>query len=208
MAHILSDRIYYILLGQKGSFDTRLTYVTVSDEDKKGQTYYQLEISDSDGHNSQAVVKSRYPILSPAWSPDQNKIAYVSFINGRSEVFIKYPFERRKSLKLPVFDGIAAAPSWHPDGEKLLLTLSKNNNQDIYQEEKATMETILKDEKYKVLMRFGSSGKNVKVMYLGEQDAIDEVIVYANDDGLFTQTRFGFIGFLQQEPSSIWRDIK
>lgn len=57
-----------------------------------------------------------------------------------------------------------------------------NNNQDIYQEEKATMETILKDEKYKVLMRFGSSGKNVKVMYLGEQDAIDEVIVYANDD--------------------------
>ena len=57
-----------------------------------------------------------------------------------------------------------------------------NNNQDIYQEEKATMETILKDEKYKVLMRFDSSGRNVKVMYLGEQDAIDEVIVYANDD--------------------------
>jgi len=57
-----------------------------------------------------------------------------------------------------------------------------NNNQDVYQEEKATMETILKDEKYKVLMRFDSSGRNVKVMYLGEQDAIDEVIVYANDD--------------------------
>ena len=57
-----------------------------------------------------------------------------------------------------------------------------NNNQDIYQEEKATMETILKDEKYKVLMRFDSSGRNVKVMYLGEQDAIDEVIVYANDN--------------------------
>ncbi|WP_304136699.1 DUF4252 domain-containing protein [Mesonia mobilis] len=57
-----------------------------------------------------------------------------------------------------------------------------NNNQDVYQEEKATMETILKDEKYKVLMRFDSSGRNVKVMYLGEQDAIDEVIVYANDN--------------------------
>ena len=103
IAHYLSDRIYYILLGQKGSFDTRLTYVTVSSEDKKGQIYYQLEISDSDGHNPQTVVKSRYPLLSPAWSPDQNKIAYVSFINGRSEVFVKYPFMRLKSLKLPKF---------------------------------------------------------------------------------------------------------
>ena len=64
----------------------------------------------------------------------------------------------------------------------MLVLPVNNNNQDVYQEEKATMETILKDEKYKVLMRFGSSGKNVKVMYLGEEDAIDEVIVYANDD--------------------------
>ena len=132
IAHYLSDRIYYILLGQKGSFDTRLTYVTVSDEDKKGQTYYQLEISDSDGHNPQVVVKSRYPILSPAWSPDQNKIAYVSFINGRSEVFIKYPFMRLKSLKLPKFDGIASAPAWHPSGESLAMTISNKGNKDIY----------------------------------------------------------------------------
>lgn len=64
-----------------------------------------------------------------------------------------------------------------------VLVLPVNNkNQEIYQEEKATMEKILKDEKYKVLMRFGSSGRNVKVMYLGDEDAIDEVIVYANDD--------------------------
>mgnify|MGYP001165362994 FL=1 len=132
IAHYLSDRIYYILLGQKGSFDTRLTYVTVSSEDNKGQTYYQLEISDSDGHNPQPVVKSRYPILSPAWSPDQNKIAYVSFINGRSEVFIKYPFMRLKSLKLPKFDGIASAPTWHPSGESIAMTISKNGNKDIY----------------------------------------------------------------------------
>lgn len=56
------------------------------------------------------------------------------------------------------------------------------NNETIYQEERATVENILNNEKYKVLMRFGSSGKNVKVMYLGENDAIDEVIVYANDN--------------------------
>jgi len=132
MAHHLSDKIYYTLLGQKGSFDTRLTYVTVREDKKKGQTYYELEISDSDGHNEQTVIKSRHPILSPAWSPDQNKIAYVSFINGRSEVFVKYPFLRLKSLKLPKFDGIASAPTWHPSGESIAMTISKNGNKDIY----------------------------------------------------------------------------
>ena len=62
IAHYLSDRIYYVLLGQKGSFDTRLSYVTVS-ESKKGNRTYRLQISDSDGYNPQTVVKSAHPIL-------------------------------------------------------------------------------------------------------------------------------------------------
>jgi len=131
IAHYLSDRIYYVLLGQKGSFDTRLSYVTVS-EDKKGNRTYRLQISDSDGYNPQTVVKSAHPILSPSWSPDQNKLAYVSFKNNRSEVFVIYPFLEIKSIKLPKFDGIASSPSWHPDGENIALTISKKGNKDIY----------------------------------------------------------------------------
>ena len=131
ISHFLSDKIYNILLGQKGAFDTRLTYVTVTDDKKLGKVY-QLEISDSDGQNAQVVIKSLYPILSPAWSPDQKKIAYVSFQNGRSEVFIKYPFMRVKSIKIPQFDGISSAPSWHPNGQGLVLTISRKGNKDIY----------------------------------------------------------------------------
>ena len=131
ISHYLSDKIYHVLLGQKGSFDTRLTYITVTNDDKIGRVY-QLEISDADGHNAQIVVKSTYPILSPAWSPDQKKIAYVSFKNGRAEVFIKYPFMRVKSIKLPRFDGIASAPSWHPNGQSLVLTISREGNKDLY----------------------------------------------------------------------------
>ena len=62
IAHYLSDKIYYVLLGQKGSFDTRLSYVTVS-ESKTGNRTYRLQISDSDGYNPQTVVKSAHPIL-------------------------------------------------------------------------------------------------------------------------------------------------
>jgi len=131
IAHALSDRIYFVLLGQKGAFNTKLTYVTVS-ESKKGSKTYRLQISDSDGHNPKTVVKSAYPILSPSWSFDQNKLAYVSFKNNRSEVFVIHPFLKIKPIKLPKFDGIASSPSWHPDGEKIVLTISKKGNKDIY----------------------------------------------------------------------------
>ena len=42
----------------------------------------------------------------------QNKLAYVSFINNRSEVFVIHPFLKTKTIKLPRFDGIASSPAW------------------------------------------------------------------------------------------------
>ena len=70
--------------------------------------------------------------MSPAWSADQRKIAYVSFKNNRSDVFVKYVFQNTNPIKLPKFDGIASSPTWHPDGKSLALTLSKGGNKDIY----------------------------------------------------------------------------
>ena len=131
IAHFLSDKIYYVLLGQKGSFDTRLSYVTVSENSNSGRTY-KLQISDSDGYNPQTVVRSSNPILSPAWSKDQKKLAYVSFKNNRSEVFVMTPFLKTIPIKLPKFDGIASSPAWHPNGESIALTISNKGNKDIY----------------------------------------------------------------------------
>lgn len=135
VAHQLSDHIYEALLGENGSFDTLLTYITVT-KDYLGEKVYELYIADSDAHNAKSRIKLKTPILSPVWSPDgyykDKKIAYVSFQNGRSEVFVWHPYARRAIEKLPSFDGIASSPSWHPNGKSLLLTLSKNGNKDIY----------------------------------------------------------------------------
>ena len=131
IAHFLSDKIYYVLLGQKGAFDTRLSYVTVTENSSGGRTY-KLQISDSDGFNPQTVVRSSNPILSPAWSKYQQKLAYVSFKNNRSEVFVMTPFMKTVPIKLPKFDGIASSPTWHPSGESIALTISKQGNKDIY----------------------------------------------------------------------------
>lgn len=129
IAHYLSDRIYLALLGEYGIFSTKIAYISVDDSRK---LKYQLEVSDADGVNSQVVFKSKYPLMSPAWSPDNKKLAYVSFKSGHSRVYIQKLYSSGTINKLPIYDGISSSPNWHPNGKSLVFTLSKNGNKDIY----------------------------------------------------------------------------
>ena len=88
-----------ILLDEDGNL---LNRDQVTENSSDGRTY-KLQISDSDGYNPQTVVRSSNPILSPAWSRDQKKLAYVSFKNNRSEVFVMTPFMKTVPIKLPKF---------------------------------------------------------------------------------------------------------
>ncbi len=135
ISHQISDDIYEALLGENGSFNTLLTYITVT-KNAKGEKTYQLNISDSDAKNAESRIQQKSPMLSPVWSPERRykdkKIAFVSFKNARSEVYIWYPFVSKKLQKLPHFGGIVSSPSWHPSGKKLLMTMSYKGNKDIY----------------------------------------------------------------------------
>ena len=130
LAHKISDLIFTELLDEHGDFNTNLAYVKVTKE-KKGKLY-TLSIADSDGYNVQNLIISSEPILSPSLSPDGSRIAYVSFENGRSEIFIDYLWVRRDTIKLPVLNGISSAPSWNYQGDRVAFTLSKDGNKDIY----------------------------------------------------------------------------
>jgi TolB protein len=135
-AHRIADVIYQAILGEPGAFATRVAYVTVSGEGPSTR-HYRLQIADTDGHNPQTVLSSVEPIMSPAWSPDGSQIAYVSFENRTSAVFIQTlaTGERRKVSDAP---GINGAPAFSPDGAKLALTLSKEGNPDIYVQDLAS----------------------------------------------------------------------
>jgi TolB protein len=128
-AHHVSDMIYKALTGQRGAFATQIAYVTVT-RGLEG-TRYSLKIADADGYGPQTILSSPEPVMSPAWSPDGRRIAYVSFETKRPEIFIQdVATGSRESVAS--FEGINGAPAWSPDGRKLAMTLSKGSNPDIY----------------------------------------------------------------------------
>ncbi len=129
IAHHIADLIYETLTGSKGAFATRIAYV-ISEGSAKSPRI-SLRIADSDGYNAQTIVSSKEPLMSPAWSPDGRKLAYVSFENGRPSIWIQEVFTGKRQ-KLTSFKGINGAPSWSPDGHYLAMTLSKDGNPDIY----------------------------------------------------------------------------
>lgn len=129
VAHQMADAIYEKILGVRGAFWTRIAYITAAGTGKA--TRYALMVADSDGFNPQTVVRSAEPLLSPSWSPDGRKLAYVSFESGNSAIYIQ-DISTGAREKVASFRGINGAPSFSPDGRQLALTLSRSGNPEIY----------------------------------------------------------------------------
>jgi TolB protein len=129
-AHRVSDAIYEKIVGVRGAFATRIAYVAVNGR-PPAQTF-QLIVADADGENPRMILESHQPLMSPAWSADGQWLAYVSFENHRSAVFVqevRSGVRRQASARA----GINGAPAWSPDGHKLALTLGgAGGNPDIY----------------------------------------------------------------------------
>lgn len=127
-AHEISDLIYEKITGTPGAFNTRIAYISA----RKGKARkYVLQVADTDGFNPQTILESDEPLMSPAWSPDGQSLAYVSFENNRPEIFIQHLATAKRS-KITGFKGINGAPSWSPDGKQLVIVLSRDKSPDIY----------------------------------------------------------------------------
>jgi len=130
VAHRAADMIYEKLTGIAGVFDTKVSYVT--SEDRRDGRLYSLIVADQDGFNEYKIMESTDPIMSPAWSPDSRRLAYVSFEGDRSSIFIQ-TLRTGNRVQVSSRAGVNGAPAFSPDGRKLVVTLSDaDGNLDIY----------------------------------------------------------------------------
>ena len=125
VAHRIADFAYEKLTGDRGVFSTRIAYVT-----KSGQRF-NLWVADADGENAQTALASPEPIISPAWAPGGNQLAYVSF-ESRKPVVYSHDVASGKRRLIANFRGSNSAPAWSPDGRSLALTLSKDGGSQLY----------------------------------------------------------------------------
>ena len=130
IAHQAADKIYEKIIRKKGAFDTKLAYVTVTNVTSQNREF-RLFVSDADGHNSFEISKTPYLMMSPTWSPDAKKLAFVSYEDGAPAVYVRnlYTFEIQK---IATKEGSNSAPAWSPDGAHIAMSLTADGNSDIY----------------------------------------------------------------------------
>jgi TolB protein len=124
-AHRIADFVYEKLTGEKGVFSTRIAYVV-----KRGNRY-ELQIADYDGANAETALASFEPIISPVWSPDGKRLAYVSFENKKPVVYIHSLMDGKRHV-VANFKGSNSAPAWAPDGNRLAVVLSREGGSQLF----------------------------------------------------------------------------
>jgi TolB protein len=124
-AHRIADFVYEKLTGEKGVFSTQIAYVV-----KRGTTY-ELQIADADGERAQYLLRSNEPIISPVWSPEGRRIAYVSFESKKPVVYVHHLAENKRQV-VASFKGSNSAPAWSPDGKTIAVVLSVEGGSQIY----------------------------------------------------------------------------
>jgi TolB protein len=125
-AHRIADRIFEKLTGERGVFATRIAYVV-----QLSKTSFELHIADADGANAQPALRSREPIMSPAWSADGTRLAYVSFESGKPVIYV-HTITTGQRRALANFRGSNSAPAWAPDGKSLAVVLTRDGLSQIY----------------------------------------------------------------------------
>jgi TolB protein len=128
-AHIISNMIFQELVGRKGGFDSELVYVrTAGAGDDQS---FELMYADADGAGAQAILTSPEPLMSPDWSPNGERVAYVSFEGGGSKIYVQEISTGDREV-VADFDGINSAPAFSPDGTRLAMTRSSEGSPDIH----------------------------------------------------------------------------
>ncbi|MFV7499006.1 Tol-Pal system beta propeller repeat protein TolB [Acinetobacter pittii] len=185
--HMVSDAIYQALTGIPGDFSGRIAYVLRNPATPVER--YTLQIADTDGEQPKTVLSSRDPILSPAWTPDAKKIAYVSFETKRPAIYLQDLSTGTREV-LTSFRGLNGAPSFSPDGQSMLFTASMNGNPEIYQMDLSTRQVkrMTNDSAIDTEARYTPDGKSF--IFTSDRGGSAQIYRYTFADGSVKRLTF------------------
>jgi TolB protein len=178
--HLIADKIYQALTGIHGDFSGRIGYVLL--DKVNGKRIYTLQVADTDGHEPRTVLSSKEPILSPTWTPDGKKLAYVSFESGRPAIYLQDLASGQREI-IAQYKGLNGAPSFSPDGTSMLFTTSKDGAPDIYQMDLATkqLHRLTNDNAIDTEARYAPDGKSF--IFTSDRGGSPQIYRYNLADG-------------------------
>ncbi|GAA5015893.1 Tol-Pal system beta propeller repeat protein TolB [Acinetobacter puyangensis] len=186
-AHLISDTIYQALTGIPGDFSGRIAYVLRNPATPDQR--YTLQIADTDGEQPRSILSSPDPILSPTWTPDGKKIAYVSFETKRPAIYLQDLSTGQRQL-LTSFKGLNGAPSFSPDGQNMLFTASMDGNPEIYQMNLVSKQVsrLTRDSAIDTEARYAPDGKSF--IFTSDRGGSAQIYRYTFTDGSVKRVTF------------------
>lgn len=179
-AHLISDTIYKALTGVPGDFSGRIAYVLRNPATPDQR--YTLQIADTDGAEPRTILSSPEPILSPSWTPDAKKLAYVSFESKRPAIYLQDLSTGQRQL-LTSFRGLNGAPSFSPDGQNMLFTASMDGNPEIYRMNLSNKQLtrLTRDTAIETEARYTPDGKSF--IFTSDRGGSPQIYRYTFADG-------------------------
>jgi len=129
VGHIITDKIYERLTGEKGYFDTRIIYV--AEEGPKTKRIKKLAIMDQDGFNNKFLTLGNELVLTPRFNPTNQMVTYLSYFRNLPRVYL-LDIETGMQEVVGDFPGMTFAPRFSPDGKKIIMSFAQDGNSDIY----------------------------------------------------------------------------
>lgn len=188
LAHHISDLIYQKLTGVRGVFSTKVAYILLQRSPGKADKY-SLEVADADGINPQPLLVSDMPIMSPSWSPDGQKIAYVSFEGHHSSIYLQ-DLATGGRQRISDAPGINGAPAFSPDGSRLALVLSRTGDLNVYILSLANgqLREITQDWSIDTEPAWSADGKSL--LFTSNRDGTPQIYKYSLKNGTVTRLTY------------------
>ncbi len=188
IAHIIADYIYKRMTGDNGYFDTRIVYVAESGS-KLNRTK-RLAIMDQDGANHKYLTDGKIQVTTPVFSPNSQKIAYVTYYKKVPRVYI-FDIETGEQELLGNFPGMSFAPRFSPDGKKIVMSIAKDGNTDIYEMDLKSkkLSQLTKNVAIDTAPSYSPDGK--RIAFVSDRSGIPQIYIMDNDGDNVERISFG-----------------